>query len=291
MQKALHKIFGGLKLTWPKLIIFACIMGVYTALMAMYAPDGSSFHDIAVTPEWWVLPAVLIMVNCKTPLDSAFKVFVFFLISQPIVYLVQVPFSYMGWGLFQYYPYWFVFTLFTFPAAFIGWYIKKDKWYSGVILSFAAVYLIAVGFGYAVKLPENFPNHLLSIIYCFGIVPVFIFGIFKDKIPRLITGIVSLITLVVLLIIGVVKTPFEVYRNTILEDNNITLVGEPYVSFFTGESEGSVDIIKYDEGYTFKLYGIPGYSYRFSITDDTGQEYTFEYHFDRDQNTVVVTKE
>lgn len=37
--------------------------------------------------------------NSKDPLDSALKTFVFFLISQPLVYLVQVSFSEMGWGL------------------------------------------------------------------------------------------------------------------------------------------------------------------------------------------------
>lgn len=78
MKKLLHKIFGDLKITWPVVIIMAVCLGVYTALMAAFVPDGNSFHDIAVTPEWWVLPAVLIIVNCKKPLDSALKVFVFF---------------------------------------------------------------------------------------------------------------------------------------------------------------------------------------------------------------------
>ena len=127
MKKFLQKLFGGINLTWPKLIIFAVIMGIYTALMAMLVPDGNSFHDIAVTMEWWVLPAILIIVNCKKPLEAALKTFVFFLISQPLVYLIQVPFNGMGWGLFGYYPFWFKVTLLTFPAAFIGWYMKKDK--------------------------------------------------------------------------------------------------------------------------------------------------------------------
>ena len=126
MKKAFKKLFGGLNITWPKLIIFAIIMGIYTGLMALLVPDGNSFHDIAVTGEWWVLPAIIIVLNSKKPLDAAFKTFVFFLISQPIVYLVQVPFNYMGWGLFRYYPYWFGITLLTFPAAFVCWYIKKD---------------------------------------------------------------------------------------------------------------------------------------------------------------------
>ena len=65
MKKYLNKLFGGLNLTWKATIIFAIVMGAYTALVAMLAPDNCSLHDIAVTFEWWVLPAIIIIVNCK----------------------------------------------------------------------------------------------------------------------------------------------------------------------------------------------------------------------------------
>ncbi len=41
--------------------------------------------------------------------------FFFFLISQPLIYLLQVPFSSMGFELFIYYKYWFIWTLLTIP--------------------------------------------------------------------------------------------------------------------------------------------------------------------------------
>lgn len=63
---------------------------------------------------------LIIMANCQKPLESACKTFVFFLISQPLIYLLQVPFSSMGWGLFGYYWNWFIWTLLTFPMAFVG---------------------------------------------------------------------------------------------------------------------------------------------------------------------------
>ena len=175
----LKTVFGGLKITWPKLIIFAVAMGTYTALMAMFVPDGNSFHDIAVSPEWWVLPAIIIIANAKKPLEAALKTFVFFLVSQPLVYLIQVPFSDNGWSLFGYYPYWFKITLLTFPGAFLGWYIKKDEWYSGLILSVMTVLLALTGVGCIRNFIETPPNHLITAIYCFAIIPVFIFGIFK----------------------------------------------------------------------------------------------------------------
>lgn len=51
MKKLIKKIFGGITITWPKLIIFAILIGAWTALMAMFVPDGNSFHNIAVTGE------------------------------------------------------------------------------------------------------------------------------------------------------------------------------------------------------------------------------------------------
>ncbi len=289
MKQLLKKIFGGLKITWPKLIIFAVIMGFYTSLMAMLVPDGNSFHDIAVLPEWWVLPAIIIIANCKNPLESALKVFVFFLISQPLVYLFQVPFSYMGWGLFGYYRYWFLITLLTFPGGFIGWYIKKDKWYSALILSVMTVYLVFAGISYWPELTSHFPNHLLSVIYCFGIIPVFIFTIFKDKIPRILCSLITVASLLVYLIIGASDKPFEAYNNTFLSENDIVFVGEPYISTFMGEAEGDVKLIKNESGYTIKLFGHAGKKYSFEITDDENT-YEFEFHYDDATEAVVIEK-
>jgi len=83
----------------------------------------TSFHAIVVTFEMWVLFGIIIIMNSKSNLDSAFKCFVFFLISQPLVYLLQVPFSWQGWGLFGYYKTWFIWTLLCFPMGFIGYFM------------------------------------------------------------------------------------------------------------------------------------------------------------------------
>lgn len=290
MKKVFRKIFGGLNITWPKLIIFAVIMGLYTALMAMLVPDGNSFHDIAVTPEWWVLPAIIIIVNSKKPLDAALKTFVFFLISQPLVYLFQVPFNSMGFGLFGYYKYWFLITLLTFPGAFVGWFVKKDQWYSALILSVMTVYLAYAGFNYAVNLPEHFPNHLLSTIYCFGIIPVFIFAIFKDKITRIIGIVLPILSLVIFAFVIGASEPYEIWDSTFLEENGIVLTSDdPYISFYTGEDQGSVELIPNDEGYTIKLTGIKGKKYQFSITDDEAV-YAFEFYYDSASQSMIIEK-
>lgn len=283
-----NKIFGGLNITWPSLIVFSVLAGVYTALMAMLVPDGNSFHDIAVNVEVWVLFAIIIIVNSKKPLEAALKTFVFFLISQPLVYLIQVPFNYLGWGIFKFYGYWFMATLLTFPGAYVGWFIKKDKWYSGAILSVMTCLLAIRGVSYIYSFIETPPNHLLSAIFCFAIIPVLIFGVLKDKTPRIIA---TAITAVALLIYIPTNAPaqFITYNNSFVEENNITFVGEPHVSSFEGEADGGVEIIKLEDGYNFKISGIRGKKYWFAITDDEN-EYKFEYYHDKDSQMVVVKK-
>ncbi len=39
------KLFGGIKMTWVKVILFAVAAGIYTALMAIFVPHSNSFHD------------------------------------------------------------------------------------------------------------------------------------------------------------------------------------------------------------------------------------------------------
>jgi hypothetical protein len=278
-------------MSWIAVVIFAIAMGIYTALMAMFVPDGNSFHDIAVTMEWWVLPAVLIIVNCKKPLEAALKTFVFFLISQPLVYLIQVPFNEMGWGLFGYYPYWFKITLLTFPAAFIAWFIKKDKWYSALILSGATVLLTLTGIVNINSFIETPPNHLISIIYCFAMSLIFIFAILKKKSTR---AICLAITVIAALIYGIltVKTsrPYEVYNNTFIPNNNITFVGEPYISSWSSTGgKGNVEIISSELGYNFKISGSGYGKYYFTISDDKN-EYYFEYYMDKEANTVIINR-
>ena len=288
MKNIFKKVFGGLNITWPKLIIFGIIMGIYTALMALLVPDGNSFHDIAVTGEWWVLPAIIIIINSKKPLDAALKTFVFFLISQPIVYLIQVPFSYMGWGIFRYYPYWFGITVLTFPAAYICWFIKKNEWYSGVILSFVTVFLAIIGVSRFHALLESPLNHLITVIYCFAMIPLSIFVLLKDKKPRIIVAAITAVALLVCIPFTWEK-PFETYNNAFIKENEINFVGEPNISFWAGEGKGNVEIIKYDGGYNFKLSGLIGKTYQFTISDDE-QEYHFKYYYDTESDTIVVEK-
>ncbi len=195
----LRKIFGGIKMTWPRLILFAVISGIVTALIAMLVPEGNSIKQIAVTFEAWIVLAIIIVVNCEKPLEAACKTFVFFLISQPLVYLIQVPFSSMGWKLFGYYTYWFWWTVATFPGAFIAWYIKRDDWIGAIIHAVALVALVWLGIDYLQQLITNFPHYLLATVFCLGMVPVLIIAIHHRKQSRLIASSIAAVAFAVLM--------------------------------------------------------------------------------------------
>lgn len=192
----MKKLFGGLNLTWKKIILFAVIAGLYTGLMALLPiAKDTSFADISISFEVWILFGILIIVNSKTPLDSALKCFVFFLISQPIVYLIQVPFNVYGWGVFRYYPPWFVWTVLTLPMGFIGWYMRKEKWWGLLILGAMLVLLADHYYGFLRETVSFFPNHLLSAIFCAVTMIGYPLCIFHKKQLRIAGLIISIVLL------------------------------------------------------------------------------------------------
>lgn len=107
LRKEFDRIFGGIDLMWLKVIIFAAASGVVTGIiMALPLPEFISFRNIGTCFEMWICLAIAVISNCRKPVEAGLKTFVFFLVSQPLVYLVQVPFSRLGFGLFSYYPQW-----------------------------------------------------------------------------------------------------------------------------------------------------------------------------------------
>ena len=150
---------GGINWTWRKLVSCAVAAGVYTGLINQvpFLLD-TSMRDIAIAYECWVLFGIIIIMISKSALDSALKCFVFFLISQPLVYLTEVPF--LGPGILDYYRLWILPTILTFPMGFVGYYMKKDKWWGLLILS---PILLLLGFHYSEYLNRtifSFPHHL-----------------------------------------------------------------------------------------------------------------------------------
>ena len=82
-MKKISAAFGGLPMTWPIVCGFAVIIGIYVGVINQIPIlHDTSFQDVAVTLEWWVLFAVLIVSNCKSAREAGLKCLVFFLINK-----------------------------------------------------------------------------------------------------------------------------------------------------------------------------------------------------------------
>ena len=181
MAQLTDRLFGKLKMSWGKVILFAIAAAVLTTVfLTLPVFKNTSFERMGVHLEAWIFFAVIIMSNCEKPLESALKTFVFFLISQPLIYLFQVPFSSMGFGIFQYYPHWFMLTLMTFPAAYIGWYIRKKSWLSLLILLPVLVFLTQIGVSSFQFAFGHFPYRLVTAVFCLLQVVLYLYAFTSD---------------------------------------------------------------------------------------------------------------
>ena len=239
----LKKLFGELNLTLKKVILFAIISGIYTAIMAMLPIfSNTSFHDIAVSFEVWILFGIIIITNSKSPKDSAFKCFIFFLISQPIVYLLQVPFNSEGFHIFRYYKYWFIWTILTLPMGYIGYYIKKNKWYSLFILIPILLFLGSHYYEYLKQLIYDFPYHLLTVLFCLITLIIYPIFIFNNKKLNISGFIISILIIIVFSIMAF--TYKYSYNTTLLISNgsyNISFDNNSR-AYLTDKSLGDINI-------------------------------------------------
>ena len=241
-MKYIKKIFGGIDLSWKKLIIMAIIIGIYCGIVAtLPITVDTSFHDIVETFEVWIFFGIFIIMNSKSNKDAALKCFIFFLISQPLVYLVQVPFNSLGWQLFAYYKYWFIWTLFTIPMGYIGYYMKKNKWWTAIILAPMLLFLAYHYMGFLGQTLYWLPRHLLTTIYC--VAALFIFpSILENKNARLIAYIISGLIFIVTTALALFN-PYE--YNTQLGSSGGTrfdYFDDKYNVYFENKNIGDVTI-------------------------------------------------
>ena len=201
LRKFTDKLYGGITLTWLGVILYAVGVAILTTIFLVVPIfKDTSFMRMGETFEAWIFFAVIIIANAKSPLDSALKTFVFFLISQPLIYLLQVPFSWQGWGLFQYYKYWLILTLCTFPAAYIGWYIRKKNWLSLLILMPVLILLAYICEDGLKHVIHQFPNLLIMVVFCALQVLLYLYTFTEKLSQKLIGGLVPIAIIVVMLL-------------------------------------------------------------------------------------------
>ncbi len=192
----MKKIYGNLKMSWLTVILFAVAVGVYTGLVMMIdALNETSFQDIGIAFEWWVIFAVIVVVNCNKGWEAALKCFVFFLISQPIIYAVQILFGHLASDLawIYYKTTWLPATFLTLPGGFIAYYCKKQNMLGAVILGLGNTIQALMGVSYFYRAFNSFPNHILSAIVCFASIFIMSFYIQKKNKYRLVSILLALV--------------------------------------------------------------------------------------------------
>ena len=243
MMKSIKKLFGGIDLTWPKLIIAAVIAGVFTAAMAIIpAVQNTSFTTITVSFEVWILFGILIIMNSKSNLDAALKCFVFFLISQPLVYLIQVPVSRYGWALFGYYRYWFLWTVLCLPMGYIGYYMKKNKWWGYLILLPMIVLTAYSLLSYFASFLFSSPRYILICLFCACAMVFYPVFIFEDKKIQKAGAAIGAVLVIVCVVICLLNPP--VYSTEIMSNGEEYAFDDTYTAYLADDKYGDV-YIKY----------------------------------------------
>ncbi|MBQ2096385.1 MAG: hypothetical protein II474_10815 [Firmicutes bacterium] len=183
----IHKLYGGLNMSWPVVLLYAVFAAALTfAFLMLPVFKDTSFARMGVYLEAWFFFAILLMANCKKPLESALKTFVFFLVSQPLIYLFQVPFNAYGWGIFRFYRYWFILTLLTLPMAYIGWYITKRNWLSVLILTPVLAFLGVTAYDAGTACLRQPPRLLVTVLFCILQIVLYVLAFFPDGKKKLI---------------------------------------------------------------------------------------------------------
>ncbi|MBP5167221.1 MAG: hypothetical protein ILP09_08200 [Oscillospiraceae bacterium] len=289
MRKAIKKLFGGIDLTWPMVIAAAIIAGAFTAAMAIIPGlHYTSFNTITVTFEAWILFGIIIIMNSKSNLDSALKCFVFFLISQPLVYLIQVPFSWQGWGLFGYYKYWFIWTILCLPMGFIGYYMKKNKWW-GYLILLPMIVLTADSYStYFSRFLFSMPRYVLVCLFCACAMILYPAAIFDDKRIKAVGGALGGAAVMVLTVLCLLDPP--VYSTEIMGSNDEHMFDDSYTVYLEDDKYGDVSIIYLDSLEDYFLHA----DFRRSgdtvltMVSPTGEKTEYDVHIERD--TYDITK-
>lgn len=192
------KLFGNTKISYKKVVVFAVIIGIYTGLInSITFLRNTSFQDIAISFEWWILFAIIIVVNQDNIKDACLKTFIFFLISQPIVYLVEVPFSSEGFSIFRHYINWGIWTLLTLPGSIICYQLKKKNIISVIVFAIVSIYFGYMCATFSKSIIYNFPYHCLSLFFIYAIAIGLPLILFDNRTYRIILIAIFLISYIV----------------------------------------------------------------------------------------------
>lgn len=266
----MKKLFFETKMTWLRVIILSVVCGVVPGLLMIPRKlIGTSFQQPGISFEFWIFMALFIILNCAKPLEAGLKTFVFFLISQPLIYLVQVPFALLRWQIFSYYPQWGIITLLTLPGGMIAWYTKKGNWLSVAILS-VANFILCFELPTSIRaMIEHFPSYLLSTVFIVAEIIFFSLIIFENRNKKIAALVVAVIMLALITIVSRKsltthemvysvdiegEAPFETESEfddieISISGNSLTITAEDYCSHIIEIKDCNGNIVQYSFEY------------------------------------------
>ena len=183
----LKNYFGNYEITIKRLIILTLLCGTIPGiLLRIPALENSSFTNPGVCYEFWVMAALFIITNCKSYKEACIKTFLFFLVSQPLIYIIQLPFNGFDTSILRYYTYWIIPTILTIPGSFMAYRCKKGDWLSFIIFMICLFLLGLELASHIFSCIKYFPKQILSIIFILFEVIFFTELFFKDKLKKII---------------------------------------------------------------------------------------------------------
>ncbi|MBQ3411950.1 MAG: hypothetical protein IJG67_02845 [Oscillospiraceae bacterium] len=281
----LDRLYGGLNMSWPAVTVFAAVTAVLTAAFLIIPVfKRTSFERMGVYLEAWIFFAVIIMANCKKPLESALKTFVFFLISQPLIYLLQVPFSDLGWGIFRYYTYWFIWTLITFPMAFFGWYITKKNWISVLIFSPVLAFLGYTAWECGSFASRHFPKLIIAALFCIMQILIYAAVFFPDLRQKAVGILLPAVTAAV---VAFASPGVNISTAVFLSDDPV--IGPDAVITSEEDAFAQLSLSWIGDGAAVRVEAKEYGTMDFTVTDD-GKQYTYTLTvFEDDEGHTRVT--
>ena len=286
----LKKLFGGINLTWPKLIIMSVVVGIYTACVAIIpALKYTSLTTIVASFEVWIFFGIFIIINSKSNKDSALKCFIFFLISQPIIYLIQVPFSWQHWNLFGYYKYWFMWTIFCIPMGYIGYYMKKNKWWGYLILLPMIILTAYEYYVYLTYFTFSYPKYSLICLFCIAALIIYPLYIFDNKKIKIFGTLVSVLAIIAVTIIGF-KNPYH-YQTTLITNGETYHFDNTYKVYLEDKKYGTTKIV-YEEGiedYAIQVDLVKEGKTILILEDSFGNKTKYNFDIKRDTYDLIKT--
>ena len=173
---------------------------------------------------------------------------------------------------------------------FIGYFMKKDKWWGLFILAPMLLFVGEECMGYLSKCMFSFPRHLLTTIFCIITLIIYPLAIFKNKIAKIGGSIISGIIIILVVILCIINPP--IYKTILFSNGEKYQFDDSYKVYLKDKKYGDLSI-RYEDGIEdwivhaeFKKAG----KTEMILESPTGEKRIFDISIRRDKFTINEKK-